>query len=103
MEVLNLTNTEHFYKIIGHYLREGDLPNAFVYSMSDIYSYVINLNDFAVYNRGKHYIVFRFPSELADALDVVRNEYKRLMKDYALPRGFMRELKEFLDEDIKEG
>jgi len=99
MEILNLTDTEHFYTIIGHYLREGDLPNSFVYAWSEVYSYVINLNDFAVYNRGKHYIVFRFPSEFADALDVVRNEHKRLMKDCALPRGFMKELKEFLDEE----
>lgn len=99
MEILNLTNTEHFYQILRHYLREGDLPNSFVYNMSDIYSYAINLNDFAVYNRGKHYIVFRFPSEFADALDVVRNEYKRLMRNYAFPIGFMKELKEFLDEE----
>ena len=98
MEVLNLTNTEHFYTIMGHYLRSGDFPKNFVYGMMEVYEFVVNLNDFITYKRGNNFIVFKVPVEFIEVLDNLRKDYRELIKDCTIPKNFMSELKELFEE-----
>lgn len=97
MEIVNLTNTGHFYTITGHYLREGDFPKSFVYDMTDVYEFVINLNDFITYKRGNKYIVFKFPVEFMEILDNFRKDYRILIKDCKIPEWFMKELEVLME------
>lgn len=99
MEVINLTNTEHFYTIMGHYLRSGDFPKNFIHGTPlEVYEFVVNLNDFITYKRGNNFIIFKVPIEFIEVLDNLRKDYRELIKDCTIPKNFISELKELFEE-----